>query len=111
MVTFINYQFSVHPSYLEQLQKTMNQFEWYADFVSYTSDGEITLFDISDGNVQDAIEEVLIAFDSEALKTVKLDLTVFDNSVNRFRFNNHTQELSKEEAIDYIWSPSIHKKL
>lgn len=111
MVTFINYQFSVEPTYLEQLQNTMNQFEWYQEFVSYTPDGEITLFDISDGNVQDSIEEVLMAFDNEALKTVKLDLTVFDNLVNRFRFNNQTKELSKEEAIDYIWSPSIHKKL
>lgn len=88
MVRFIKYKFSIEQSFVKGLEIEMNQYDWFKEFVDVAENGEITLFDISNGQTRDAIEQVMGLMSEDAKNTLQLDIIVSDDAeVLRYRYD------------------------
>lgn len=105
MVHFIKYKFSIEQSFVKELELEMNQYDWFKEFVDVAQNGEITLFDISNGQTRDAIEQVMGLMSEDAKNTLQLDIIVSDYAeVLRYQYDIENKTLLSNHAIDFIWN-------
>lgn len=105
MVHFIKYKFSIEQSFVKKLELEMNQYDWFKEFVDVAQNGEITLFDISNGQTRDAIEQVMGLMSEDAKNTLQLDIIVSDYAeVLRYQYDIKNKTLLSNHAIDFVWN-------
>lgn len=80
MIKFISLNISVAPFYLSLLEAEMKKFNWLKDFVSYDDSGKITIFDVSEGLLFDAVQQSVVCFFElkEALDTLIVEVEAID---------------------------------
>lgn len=80
MIKFISLNISVDPFYISLLEAEMKNFNWLKDFVSYEDSGKITIFDVSEGLLFDAVQQAVVCFFElkEALDTLIVNVEAID---------------------------------
>jgi len=105
MISFIRYKLKVPADSLNQLRSIMDQYEWMSEYILIDEDesGNIALFDIRDGTLKDAVEEVFGCFDDTVKKDIVIDIVACDSN-EILRFYTEDGVLKNASAVDFIWA-------
>lgn len=106
MLKFISQNIKIDPFYLPLLKKEIEQFRWLKEFVSYSEDGIITIFDIQEGSgmLFDALQQALYPFFEykEAKETLFVDVLAFDG-FEKVKVVFENGELIEFYEVDNEW--------
>lgn len=103
MVSFLKYTFTIKPEFVSELTDSFKEFEWLPEFISVDPCGNVTLFDIQDGNTEDAITQVMGSLSPEGVASIQCDIIACEfNEVIRCRVKDGV--VVKNYACDFVWS-------
>jgi hypothetical protein len=103
MVSFLKYAFTIKPEFVPELKESFKEFEWLENFISVEDSGAVTLFDLADGQTEDAITQVMGSLSPEGVASISCDIIACEmNEVVRCRVKDG--QVVKQYACDFVWS-------
>jgi hypothetical protein len=103
MVSFLKYAFTIKPEFVSELTDSFKEFDWLQEFISVEPCGKVTLFDIQDGQTEDAITQVMGSLSPEGVASIHCDIIACEmNEVVRCRVKDG--QVVKQYACDFVWS-------
>lgn len=103
MVSFLKYAFTIKPEFVSELTDSFKEFDWLQEFISVEPCGKVTLFDIQDGQTEDAITQVMGSLSPEGVASIHCDIIACEmNEVVRCCVKDG--QVVKQYACDFVWS-------
>lgn len=104
MIKFIKLDMSVDPFYILLLKEEMKLFKWLEEFITYDTEGKITLFDIQDGLLLDAVQQATYCFfdSKEALDSLSVNIEAIDG-IDRVKIIFENNSLVEYYMKENVW--------